>query len=116
LDLLLFRIAPIQQERATKNLTHFGTNKRREFFRNVVTIVWTLGPDAYFHEFVLLKSRIERGNNSIGEAEFANLDERIKVMSERSQVSSLFSRKAHDVPAGDRDRRSKAFRSRRLVF
>ena len=71
-------------------------------------IVWTFRPDAYFHEFVLFECGIERGNDSVGKAKFAKLYERIEMMSERSQVSSLLSRKAHmylrAIAIGDRKR------------
>ena len=63
-----------------------------------MSIVWTFRSDAYFYEFVSFERSIECGNDSVGKAEFAKLYERIEMMSERSQVSSLLSRKAHVYP------------------
>ncbi len=73
-----------------------------------MSIVWTFRSDAYFHEFMSFEGCIECGNDSVGKAEFTKLHERIEMMSERSQVSSLLSRKAHVYPRaiaiGDRKR------------
>ena len=86
---------PIQQQRSTEHLAQFCTHERREALGHVVPIFGALRSDAYFHELVLLERCIDGRDDSIAEAVFSKLNERIEVMPERSQVSSLFSRQAH---------------------
>jgi len=91
-------MAPVEEERATEHLAQFCTYERGELFGDVVTIVRTLRSDADFHQLVCFERRIDRGNDPVSQAVFAKLNERIEVMSERSQVSSLLSGQAHGHP------------------
>lgn len=79
-----------------------------------MTIVWTLRTDTNFDELVLFERCIDSRNDSVGEAVFAKLNERIEVMSECSQVSSLLTGQAHGLSANDR-RKIESFRGERLV-
>lgn len=60
-----------------------------------MSIIRTFRPDADLHEFVRFERFIDGRDNPVGQAVFAKLHERIEVMTERAQVSFLFSRKAH---------------------
>lgn len=80
-----------------------------------MTIVRTLRTDTNFDEFVCFERGIDCGNDSVGQAVFAKLNERIEVVSERSQVSSLLTGQAHGLSANDR-RKIEGFRAERLVL
>jgi hypothetical protein len=74
-------VSSIQEQRSTEH----------QAFGHVVTVIGTFGSETYFDELVFFEGCIDSRDDSVGEAVFAELYERIQMMSERSQVSSLLS-------------------------
>lgn len=107
-------MTPIQQHGSSEDLTQFCANEWRELVGDIVTIIRTFCTDTNFDELVLFEGGIYGGDDSVGQAVFAELNERIEVMSERSQVSSLLTGQAHGLSANDR-RKIESFRGERIV-
>lgn len=101
-------MASVKQQGSSENLTQFSSYERRELLGNIVSIVWALRSNSHFDELVRFECIVDGGNDSIREAIFADLNERIEVMSERSQVALLLARKTHGLSAWNvEQRRSK---------
>lgn len=101
-------MSPVEQQGSSENLTQFCSYERRQLLGNIVPIVWALRSNPHFDELVRFEGIVDGGNDSIREAMFADLNERIEVMSERSQVALLLARKTHGLSAWNvEQRRSK---------
>ncbi len=90
----------VKQQGSSEDLSQFCTHERRQLLRHIMPIVRTLGPDTHLDQLVGFERAVDGGNDSIREAMFADLNERIEVMSERSQVALLFTGERHGLSIG----------------
>lgn len=90
----------VQQQGSSEDLSQFCSYERRQLFRHIMPIVRTLGADTHLDQLVGFERRVDGGDDSIRQSEFAQLNERIEVMTERSQVALLFTGERHGLSIG----------------
>jgi hypothetical protein len=95
LDLRVLGALAPEQQSSPEDLGDLALHGGREALGHVVAVVGALGADTDLDELVLVEGGVDGGGDGVRQAQLANLDDGLEVVTETAQITTLFTGEGH---------------------